>query len=284
MNYYSSMQQVLNYIEDNIAEEISLDNLAALMHLSRFHFHRIFQAMVGTPLMEYVRLRRLTLAGQQLRLTDRRIVDIAFEYQFNSHETFSRAFKKAFGFSPNEYRGLEMAVPLKGKVVLPAPDTQTGGFTLEPKIVTKDAFTVVGLECITTQEDNNTNFTIPKLWSNFVPRMSEIKNRANNATLGLCVSEGLDVEHFSYISGVEVTAVGQLPQGMIARSVPDSRYLVFTHKGSADKLGETYDFIYGKYIPAAGHEIRSMVDFELYDERFHPDREESEIDIYIPIK
>jgi len=284
MSYYKSMAQIVDYIESNLTEEISLDRLAAMAHLSKFHFHRVFQAMVGEAVMEYIRLRRLTLAGQQLRLTRRRVVDIAFDYQFSSHENFCRAFKKVFGVTPSAWRRDKTQLLLHRKAELHRADSRFGGYILEPKIVLKDAFTVVGLEVITTQEDNNTNFSIPKLWSRFIPRAQEIKSRAAAASLGLCISEGFDDCKFAYLACVEVSNADSIPEGMVARSVPASKYLVFTHKGSVDELGKTYDFIYGTYIPNSTYEIASMVDFELYDERFNPNSPDSELDIYIPIK
>lgn len=283
MNYFESMERTIDYIESHLCEDITLDELAAMAHLSKFHFHRVFQAMVGDSIMEYIRLRRLTLAGQQLRQTRKRVVDIAFDYQFSSHETFCRAFKKTFGVTPTECRRHKVGLSIRGKAILRRDDSRLGGFTLEPKIIFKDTFTVVGMEIITTQEDNNTNFTIPKLWSRFNPRANEINNR-HAGGLGLCVSEGFENCDFSYMACCEVSAVDSIPEGMIARTIPACKYLVFTHKGSVDNLGETYDFIYGKYIPNANYEIQTKVDFELYDERFNPDSPDSEMDIYIPIK
>lgn len=283
MSYFESITRTIDYIEEHLCEDISLDELAAMSHLSKFYFSRIFQAMTGDAVMEYVRMRRLTLAGQQLRQTRRRVIDIAYDYQFCSHETFCRAFKKAFGVTPTECRRHKTGLSLRGKATLIRADSKLGGFTLEPKIVYKDSFTAVGMECITTQDDNNINFTIPKLWSSFNPRAGEIKDRRGGA-LGLCISEGFDDCHFSYMACCEVNRVESIPEGMIARTVPACKYLVFTHKGSVDKLGETYDFIYGRYLPNSSYEVQAMIDFELYDERFKPDSPDSEMDIYIPIK
>ncbi len=106
MDYLERVQESLKYIEDNLTSSITLDDLSRQAYFSSYYFHRLFQSVVGEPLMEYVRKKRLVYAADDLLYTDNNIVDIAFEYQFNSQDVFSRAFKRLFGVTPNEYRKL----------------------------------------------------------------------------------------------------------------------------------------------------------------------------------
>lgn len=282
MNYCESMQRVLDYIETHLLEEITLDCLAKMAYLSKFHFHRVFQTMVGQPVMEYVRVRRLTLAGQQLRDTDRRIVDIAYEYQFSNHETFSRAFKKEFGTTPTECRRRKLSFPFRDKAVIRG---LLEPLSIEPRVLTRDPFTVVGIEVLTSTDDNMSKLIVPRLWSEFLPRKQEIRYAIDPCTYyGLCVSASLETADFSYIACVEVARLDTMPEGMIARTLPASKYLVFTHKGSLNSLGRTYAYIYGEYFSQTPFKICQPMEFELYDTRlFRPDSEDSEFDIYIPI-
>ncbi|MCL2702641.1 MAG: AraC family transcriptional regulator [Defluviitaleaceae bacterium] len=110
MHAWESIQKTLDYIEDNIKAEISIEELADIAALSLFYYQRLFARLVKKPVREYIKLRRLARAGKSLEDKNRRVLDIALEYGFNCHETFTRAFKDAYGFSPSEYR--DNPVPL----------------------------------------------------------------------------------------------------------------------------------------------------------------------------
>lgn len=98
------IQNSIDYIEKHLCENIKLDEIARQSYFSEFHFHRLFRKAVGTSVMEYVRKRRLSLAAKELAETGEKITNIAFKYQFNSEESFSRAFKRLYGTSPRNYR------------------------------------------------------------------------------------------------------------------------------------------------------------------------------------
>ncbi len=106
MDYLERVQESLKYIEDNLTNSITLDDLSRQAYFSPYYYHRLFQSIVGESLMEYVRRKRLLYAADNLLYTDNNIVDIAFQYQFKSQDVFSRAFKRLFGVTPNEYRKL----------------------------------------------------------------------------------------------------------------------------------------------------------------------------------
>lgn len=106
MDYLDKVQKSLKYIGDNLTNSITLDDLSRQAYFSSYYYHRLFQSVVGEPLMEYVRRKRLLSAADDLLYTDNNITYIAFKYQFNSQDVFSRAFKRLFGVTPNEYRKL----------------------------------------------------------------------------------------------------------------------------------------------------------------------------------
>ncbi|MEY8000068.1 helix-turn-helix transcriptional regulator [Clostridium sp. Mt-5] len=104
MNYDACIKKAIEYIEHNLDKKIKLKDLADMVFLSKYHFHRVFHAVVGEPVAEYIRKRRLIEAADELLNTDDKIVDIAFKYQFNSQEVFTKAFKKLYGIPPREFR------------------------------------------------------------------------------------------------------------------------------------------------------------------------------------
>lgn len=104
MNYDACIKKSIEFIENNLNNKIELKELAELVYLSKYHFHRLFRTTVGEPVAEYIRKKRLMEAAKELINTDEKIVDIALKYQFGSQETFTKAFKKLYGIPPREFR------------------------------------------------------------------------------------------------------------------------------------------------------------------------------------
>jgi len=104
MHAWEQIQLTVDHIEDHLAEELRIENLARLAGLSQFYYQRLFSRLVRKPVNEYIRLRRLAMASERLSGSGKRILDIALETGFLSHETFTRAFKEAFGLTPEQYR------------------------------------------------------------------------------------------------------------------------------------------------------------------------------------
>lgn len=93
MDNCNGIQRSIDYIEEHLAEEITLDNLAASAFFSKYHFHRLFKSDTGKTLMEYVRERRLTQAAHELIYSTKTITQIAYSLSFNSHDVFDKASK-----------------------------------------------------------------------------------------------------------------------------------------------------------------------------------------------
>ena len=104
MHAWESIQKTIDFIEDNLGDEIKIEELADIAALSLFYFQRLFARLVKKPVREYIKLRRLARATKRLNNRNNHIVDIAVAFGFGSRETFSRAFKEVYGLSPSEYR------------------------------------------------------------------------------------------------------------------------------------------------------------------------------------
>lgn len=114
MNYGTSIKNSIEYIDHNLDKKIELKELADKVFLSKYHFHRIFHSIVGEPVAEYIRKRRLVEAANELLKTDNKIVDIALKYQFGSQEVFTKAFKKLYGMPPREFRRIGTNITIMG--------------------------------------------------------------------------------------------------------------------------------------------------------------------------
>lgn len=162
---------------------------------------------------------------------------------------------------------------------------------MEPKFVTRDEFKVAGMECVGTAQSG----AFGRLWGEFIPKMDTIPNRSSECgCYGVCGC-GPDCEPekgvckcqetgASYMACVEVSDTSSVPEGTVARTIPAANYAVFTHKGTLDKLGDTFNYIYQTWLPKSGREMAVPHCFELYDQRFNPVSEDSELDIYVPVK
>lgn len=155
---------------------------------------------------------------------------------------------------------------------------------LSPKMKTKAAFRVIGKTCESTMKQNN----IPALWDQFGKFNPQIPGILNpQAAIGVCYFEEMDKmtddTPFTYLAGMEVKPDQEAPEGMLARDVPAAEYAVFEHVGSLATLHETYDAIYGEWMPKSGYSRAEADDFELYDERFKFGQPDSVMEIWVPI-
>ena len=104
MHAWEAIQKTLDIIEQRINDDIQIEELADAAALSLFYYQRLFSRLVRKPVREYIKLRRLARACESLRNKDKRIIDVAFDCGFSSHELFSKAFKEAYGITPTEYK------------------------------------------------------------------------------------------------------------------------------------------------------------------------------------
>ncbi|AQS06827.1 helix-turn-helix transcriptional regulator [Clostridium beijerinckii] len=104
MNHEACIKKSIEYIENNLNKKIQLKELADKAFLSKYHFHRVFHSVVGEPVAEYIRKKRLEEAANELLTTENKIIDIALKYQFSNQESFTKAFKRLYGIPPKEFR------------------------------------------------------------------------------------------------------------------------------------------------------------------------------------
>jgi AraC family transcriptional regulator len=103
MHAWESIQRVVDHIETHTKDEFHMESLAEIAFLSPYYFQRLFKRLLSKPVFEYIRLRRLAQSAEALK-SEKRIVDVAMDYGFSSHANFTRAFKEAYGITPDEYR------------------------------------------------------------------------------------------------------------------------------------------------------------------------------------
>lgn len=286
MNYSESVTRAIAYIEKHLLEGLTLDEVAAIVGYSPYHFHRIFQSVTHSSVMDYVRRRRLTHAARDLLHTDRRIIEIAIAYRFESQEAFTRAFRRMFTVSPGQFRKQQAKhnAPLR---MLERPALNEAGLrhlyngvTHEPRIVSMERMRLIGMKLRGFDPGE-----IGALWSRFKARSAEIQARCDPSPVYYAViaPEGEQWE-MTYTACVEVSGEGVQPEGMVITVLLARTYAVFSHRGQLDRLQDTYQYIYSSWLPRSGRVRLEAPEFARYDHRYRgPSNEESEFKIYIPV-
>ena len=104
MQAWEAIQKTLDYMEEHYEEELTIEQLSTIAHLSRFYYQRLFYRLTGYTVSEYLRSVRLKMAAGLLKADSGKIMDIAMQCGFSSHSTLTRAFRQCYGMSPAEYR------------------------------------------------------------------------------------------------------------------------------------------------------------------------------------
>ena len=142
MDWITGIQNAINYIEDHITEELDYERIAKESFSSPFHFQRVFSILCGYTLGEYIRNRRLTLAGAELANTREKVIDVAYKYGYENPESFAKAFQKFHGITPTQARG--SGVMLKSFSRLSIKVTLEGGSIMNYRIEEKPAMLLTG--------------------------------------------------------------------------------------------------------------------------------------------
>lgn len=142
MDWVKGVQQAIDYVETHITEELKMEEVAAECFSSPYHFQRVFSILCGYTLGEYIRYRRLTLAGRELQETSGKVIDIALKYGYESPDSFARAFVRFHGITPSEARkkgaALQAFSPLSVKIIL------EGGEKMQYRLEDREAMVFIG--------------------------------------------------------------------------------------------------------------------------------------------
>ena len=284
MNYREHIEKSIQFMEDHIKENITIEEIANQSGYSLFHFCRVFNLCMGVSVMEYIRERRLSLAATEL-FKGRKVVDIAVDYGFETSSGFTKAFRKAFGYTPTQY-----VERLSGY------SDAKGGC---PVIVKRPAFKVAGYGIKTDITGAAYTKDIASFWSNYngenlESKMYKILNPAKHGEVGLYVPLSEDGKAI-YLLGVIVEDFSNAGEDMLTVEIPDAEYAVFTttpvdttgdweQKEFAKVIAGMWKYIFEDWFKDSGYVYdERKLDFEFYDERCHH-RQDTVMDIYIPVK
>ena len=269
MDCITGISKAIDYIEEHITEPTDYARAAKEACSSPFNFQRVFALLCGYTLGDYVRMRRLALAGEELLSTDAKVIDVALKYGYDSPESFSRAFTRFHGVSPSAVRkgaAIHSFSRICVKLIL------TGGSIMEYRIEKKQAAKIICRRReFTKPGDDYTNREIPEFWNecgrdgSIQKLCGYIKDSAQfKGLLGVCFSTEMTDSGFPYGIGAEYDGESD-PQDFEIVEIPAYTYAVFTVRGRMpDAFRETYRKICTEFFPQSGYEYGNGVEIEVY--------------------
>lgn len=272
MEYKEHIAKAIDYIEENLQQDISLAACAKVSGYSQYHFLRLFKYFMGLTPADYIRKRRLSEIAKAMMDSDEYISALAFQYGFNSKENFVRAFKTEHHILPTEYKSVANSLKLYDKITFENAD-----FMVSPSIISIESFTVIGYK---SDEDIPANF-----WNRYNAKgLSKVLSGGKVVCdYGVCI-RNLEKNKLDYYIGVKDNeAKGDL-RGTHNLMISGGLYALFSTPPAKQSdfvaiIHKTWDYILNTWMPQSEYTFTDGHQFECYVEE---SRVYSE-DIYIPI-
>ena len=283
MEWMAIIGNSIQYIEDHITEDITVEDTAKSVGVSSFYFQKGFAMLCGFTVSEYIRNRRLALAGNDLLVTDEKIIDIALKYGYDSPDSFTRAFTRFHGVTPTSVRKGEVLLksfaPLKIKISL------EGGYLMDYKIVKKEAFTVIANAKTFPYE--GAKEIVPRFWQE---HFQTGKGAVVCGYYGINIDLEMGQETFEYLIADPYDPQKDVPEGFVTRTIPAFEWAVFPCRGAMpDALQDVNTKIYTEWLPALKeYEFAAGYCVEYYDDPANykngTQDENYYCEIWIPVK
>ncbi len=246
MNYDKQMNKVCAYIGEHIDSPLTLDELSQIACCSKYHFHRLFTAMVGLSLHQYIRWLRLKRAAHQLIIKqDESILEIAINAGYESHEAFSRAFKKACGISPSDFREQKSWASWENP---PYCLPEKGQIDMKVEIKNLPARRLAMIEHRGSPDKIGESVTQLMDWAQ--SQTMDLKPKPGESFgLGYDDPETTRPEAFRFDLGITIPEHLKLTGPVVEKRLPKGRYAVAVHRGSRENIGETVYGLYRDWLP-----------------------------------
>ncbi|MFF5895743.1 GyrI-like domain-containing protein [Streptomyces argenteolus] len=280
------LNQAMEHIESHLDRQVDVAVLARIAVTSEYHFRRMFSALAGLPLSEYVRRRRLTLAGAEVLAGERTLLDIATRYGYGSGEAFARAFRAMHGVGPGEARrtgaSLNSQPRMSFRLII------EGNSSMRYRIVEKDAFHVAGKKVRVPLVHEGLNPAIADFIRGIAPdTLRRVGALADQEPAGIVgVSDQLDPSRaegteLDYYHGVVTGA--EVPDDLDSLAVPAGTWAVFENSGPFPlALQHLWRDVFTQWFPSNPYGSRPGP--EILSVRVSPDGEQADAELWIPVE
>ena len=263
MEWIDRINEALQYIESHLEDEcLSVPDVARHIHFSHFHLQRVFSMMTDMTLSEYIRQRRLSLAGQALQWGGAKVIDVALKYGYDSPESFQKAFRRFHGITPAAAKRSNVQLrylnPLRLQISL------QGGTIMDYSIEVIPELTIIGMERRFGYEDSFTR--IPLFWDEY---FAKGYHQQCPGFLGVCFdSENSPTGDFAYMIAHFADAGEPVPQGFVRRTIPAHTWAKFRSVGPIPTaLQQLNRRIFTEWLPNnPEYEMADSLNIEVYTE------------------
>ncbi len=278
MDWIKRLNNAMEYIEENITEEIEYDDLAKICFCSTHHFQRMFSYMANVTLSEYIRRRKMTLAAVDLQSTNDKVIDIALKYGYLSPTAFNRAFKSVHGVAPSLAKRREVTLksymPLNFQIII------KGVEEMNYRIEKKDEFRIVGISVPLDKEMEKNFEKIPNIWNDAmqegsIVKLAEIMDGEPKALLGVNVC--VDKDNWKYFIAVSSS---KDKGGFEEYIVPKATWAIFSGEGAGVSIQQLMQKAFTEWLPNSGYEYAKTPDLEVY---YDPNPEDTKYEVWIPV-
>lgn len=269
MNWISGLQKAIDYVEEHITEPIDYAQAAKRAYSSSFHFQRVFSTICGFTLGDYIRMRRLSLAGSELASGRKKVIDIALKYGYDTPESFSRAFTRFHGISPAQAKNgaaIKSFSKLSVKLIL------HGGTIMDYRIETKEEFELILKKKYFPKRHEITTIEISKFWGEcqtdgtiekicrYIPK----NNIFDKCIVGISFGAETAETEFPYGIGAHYNGAEVTDKELSIVKVPAHTYAVFKCVGKMpEAFQNVYKYICTEFFPASGYQPAG-VEIEAY--------------------
>ena len=263
MDWLKRMNDALSYMEENLGGEISIQKAAQLACCSQYHFQRMFSYIIGVPLSDYLRRRRLTKAAFDLQNGDK-VIEVAQRYGYGSPTAFNRAFQTIHGISPSAAQKSDTALKAFPRVSFQI--TVTGVTKMEYRIAEREEFRVVGIRMKLADDAEENAKKILSFWEKagkegLLGSVISLINGEPANLLGLLVNEDGDNEGYYHICAATDKPV---PKGMFEVNIPKHTWAIFPGCGKPLSIVDLLRRIYSEWYPTSIYEFAANIDMEVY--------------------
>ncbi|MGW5972856.1 AraC family transcriptional regulator [Streptomyces sp. NPDC055186] len=280
------LNQAMEQIEHGLDRPVDVAGLARTAMTSEYHLRRMFSALAGMPLSEYVRRRRLTVAGAEVLAGREHLLEIAVRYGYGSGEAFARAFRAMHGVGPGEARRTGCALVSQPRLTFRL--TVEGNSSMRYRVVDRPAFTVVGLKARVPLVHLGPNQAIIDFVRGIEPRtverLEQLSDQEPQGIVAVCDdldpsrAEGTELD---YYHGVITSAAA--PEGTTSLAVPTGTWAVFTTSGPAPQaIQELWRDVFTQWFPS--NPYRSRPGPEILRTRLSPDKTEADAELWLPVE
>lgn len=272
LDWLTNMNNAVEYIENNLDDEIDYGKAARIACCSVYNFQRIFSFITNIPIAEYIRRRRLTLAAFEFQTDDVKVIDIALKYGYESPESFTRAFQSVHGITPTAAR--EKGARIKAYPRISFQFTIKGDSEMNYRIINKPPFNFYGIERIFDTANGENLTAIPQFWSEISEKgeMTKLYKSANYPTMLNAVcgyrDVGLTLTSFPYLIGCLQTPLSDT-DGYTVIEIPASTWAVFENEPHTIEMTSTetqklISRVFTDWLPTAKYREISGFDIEMY--------------------